>query len=460
MSAEFLKARQSKYAAYAATYIAVVLTIIAALNVLANRYEKSFDTTANKRYSLSDQTVKIVKGLKQDATITYFDGPRGFQSARDQLDLYSNLSPKVHVKFVDPDKDPMVARAAGFKSNGTAIVQVGLNKNEAKSVTEEEITGALIRDLKNTTRTVCFVTGSGEHQIDDSGRSGYSRLKDLLGKDNYTAKSIDLLQKAEVPADCTVLVIAGPSGDYQQPEVDAIKKYVEDGGRALFLLDPPLKMGRSEIADNDALTSVLSAWGVTVDKDLILDLNPIGQLTGLGPQVALVTKYESHPIVSEMKGSATGFPLSRSLDIKTGGAGKASVQKLFESSDSSLATDKLHSPKIDPNDPKNRKGPLTIAAAGTYSNGKENSQGRFVVIGSSEWAANSFLPFNGNRDLALNAMNWLSSDEDLISIRPKEPEDRRITMTNAQFRGVMITSQFVLPLLVIFAGVSVWWRRR
>jgi ABC-type uncharacterized transport system involved in gliding motility auxiliary subunit len=455
---QFLKARQTKYAAYAGTYIAVVLAILATANVLANRYDKSFDATSNKRYSLSDQTVKIVKGLKQDATIAYFDGPRGFAPAKDQLDLYSNLSPKVHVKYVDPDKDPMAARAAGFKSNGTAIVQVGLNKNEAKSVTEEEITGALIRDLKNTTRTVCFVTGSGEHQIDDSGRNGYSRLKDLLGKDNYAAKSIDLLQKAEVPGECTVLVVAGPRGDYQQPAVDAIKKFVEDGGRALFLLDPPLKMGRSEIADNDALTGVLQDWGVTADKDLILDLNPIGQLFGLGPQVALISSYDSHPIVSEMKGITTGFPLSRSIDVKSGS--KTTVQKLFSSSESSLATNKLDSPNVDPSDPKNKKGPMTIAAAGTYNTGKENSQGRFVVIGSSDWAANSFINFNGNRDLALNAMNWLSSDEDLISIRPKEPEDRRITMTNAQFRWVLISSQFILPLIVIFAGVSVWWRRR
>ena len=82
------------------------------------------------------------------------------------------------------------------------------------------------------------------------------------------------------------------------------------------------------------------------------------------------------------------------------------------------------------------------------------------MIGSSEWVANSFLPFNGNRDLALNTMNWLSSDEDLISIRPKTPEDRKVTMTRAQMSMVRITSQFVIPLIVIVAGVSVWWRRR
>jgi len=453
-----LKARQTKYAAYAAVYILVVLTAVVIANFLADRYNKSYDATANKRYSLSDQTAKIVKNLKQPATIIYFDQGTRFQHAKDLLTEYSNLSPKIQVKYVDPDKNPQEAREAGIKNYGTALVEVGDRKEEAKSMTEEGITGAIIRDLKNTIRTVCFVGGSGEHQIDDSDRNGYSRFKDLLGKDNYQAKSIDLLQRAEVPNDCTVLVVAGPTRDYQQPEVDAIKKYVEDGGRALLMLDPPLKIGRSDIADNDALTDLLQSWGVTLDKNLILDLNPIGQLAGLGPQVALVTHYESQPIVSGPKGSATGFPLSRSMEVKNGD--KTSVQKLFDSSDTSLATNNLNSPRVDPNDPKNRKGPMTIAAAGTYNTGKQDSQGRFVVVGSSSWAENSFINFNGNGDLALNTVDWLSSDEDLISIRPKEREDRRVTMTRAQLNLVRSTSQFILPLIVIVAGVSVWWKRR
>ncbi len=458
MNKDLLKARQTKYAAYATVYILVVLCVIVIANILADRYNKSYDATANKRYSLSDQTAKIVKGLKQDATITYFDQATRFDHAKDLLDQYKNLSPKVHVDYVDPDKKPQETREAGIKDYGTAVVQVGMKKENAKSITEEGITGAIIRDLKSDTRTVCFVAGSGEHQIDDSERSGYSRFKELLAKDNYQAKSIDLLQKAEVPSDCTVLVVGGPTRDYQQPEVDAIKKYVEGGGRALLMLDPPLKIGRSEIADNDALTSLLHSWGITVDKDLILDLNPIGQLAGLGPQVALVTSYESQPIVAGMKGTATGFPLSRSIDIKNGD--KTSIQKLFDSSSSSLATNNLSSPAVDPNDPKNKKGPMTLAAAGTYNTGKQDSQGRFVVVGSASWPANSFINFNGNSDLALNVVDWLGSDEDLIAIRPKEQEDRRITMTRAQQLLVRNTSQFLLPLVAIVAGISVWWKRR
>src|SRR6202012_6055704 len=99
------------------------------------------------------------------------------------------------------------------------------------------------------------------------------------------------------------------------------------------------------------------------------------------------------------------------MDIKD--TGKATVEKLFDSSSSSLATANLSSPEVSVADPHNKKGPLTIAAAGTYNTGKQNSQGRFVVTGSSSWAANRFLGFNGNSDLALNALKWLASEEDL-----------------------------------------------
>ena len=458
MSTQWIKARQTKYAAYAATYILIVIAAVVVANVLADRYNKSYDSTANKRYSLSDQTAKIVKGLKQDAVITYFNRSTRFRDGKDLLDQYANLSPKVQVKYVDPDKDPELAREFGIRNFGTAVVQIGPKREEAKSMNEEGVTGAFVRDLKNNSRTVCFTAGSGEHQLDDSNREGMSKFKEILAKDSYESKSVDLLSKAEVPSDCTTLVIAGPTKNYEQPEVDAIKKYVEGGGRALFMLDPPLKLGHEEIADNDALTSLLESWGVTLDKNLILDLNPLGQIAGLGPQVALVTSYASQPIVDQMRGTATGFPLARSLDIKN--TDKTSVQKLFDSSSTSLATSNLNSPSINVNDPKNKKGPLTLGAAGTYNTGKENSQGRFVVVGSSTWAANRFIDFNGNNDLASNAVNWLSSDEDLISIRPKAPEDRRITMTGRQLTWVRATSQFALPLVVVIVGVGVWWKRR
>src|SRR5262245_46648054 len=111
MAGTWLRARQAKYAAYATVYILVVVTIAVVANVLANRYNRSWDSTANKRYTLSDQTIKIVKGLNQDVNIKYYDQTSHFPTGKDLLDRYSNLSSKVRVDYIDPDRNPQVARA-------------------------------------------------------------------------------------------------------------------------------------------------------------------------------------------------------------------------------------------------------------------------------------------------------------------------------------------------------------
>jgi len=298
--------------------------------------------------------------------------------------------------------------------------------------------------------------GSGEHSIDSAERSGFSGAKDLLEKNNYKTQTLKLLEKAEIPKDCTIVTVAGPKHDYIQPEVDALKNYVEGGGHAVFMLDPPLKFAQDTVDDNDALLAVLASWGVTVDKDLVLDTSGVGQIFGLGPEFPLVTSYESHAIVSTMKETPTGFPIARSLQVKSGD--HTTVEKLFSTTDNSFATTNLASAEIKES-ANDKKGPLVLGAAGTY-NGLGDAKGRFVVIGSSNWCSNSFLRFNGNRDLLMNIYNWLSSDEDLISIRPKEPEDRRLNMNKRQVDMVFYSTVILLPLLIILAGVSVWWKRR
>jgi ABC-type uncharacterized transport system involved in gliding motility auxiliary subunit len=457
MNSGWMKARQTKFTAYTILYVLIVVAVVSGVNFLANRYNKSYDATSSKKYTLSDQTDKIAKNLKQDVIITYWDQPTKFQGAHDLLDRYQNLSSKINVEYKDTDKQRTQALAAGVKTLGTIFVKVGNKQEEAKSLSEEDITGAMVRALKGGARTACFVVSSGEHSITDTERDGYSQIKDLLEKNNYKTDAVKLLEKPEIPQTCTVLIVGGPTRDYVQPEVDAIKKYVENGGRALLMVDPPLKFAGNGVDENAALMSVLEGWGVTPDKDLVLDTSGVGQLFGLGPEFPLVTSYTSQAIVRDMKEVPTGFPLARSLDVKNGN--KTSVEKLFETTDNSFATSNLASAEI--RETKNDKhGPLTLGAAGTYNTGKENDNGRFVVVGSSRWVSNGFLRFNGNRDLFMNMMNWLSSDEDLISIRPKAPEDRPLTMTNRQMSIVFYESVVFLPLLIVAAGVGVWWKRR
>ena len=487
MNSDWLKARQTRYGAYLVTYLLVIIAVLGAANWLANRHNKSYDSTSNKRFSLSEQTAKVVKGLNRDITITYFDKTTEFSRARDLLDRYNNLSTRLHIDYVDPDKKPQIAKAAGVRTYGSIYIDSGMRKEEAKSLTEEDITGALIRSLKSGERNVCFVSGSGEHSLDESGRTGYSSVKESLEKNNYKTRTISLLQavqagsattpaavklgqpaappaanmpKPEVPKDCTVLVVAGPKYDYTQPEVDAIKAYVESGGRALFLIDPPLKLGREDYSGSPALSAVIQTWGVTLDKDLALDTSGVGQIFGLGPEVPLVTSYESQPIVRDLKETATAFPLARTMDVKS--PDKGTAEKLFSTGTNSYATTRINSAEIRIDPKTDKKGPLTLGAAGTYNSpgGDRSKEGRFVVVGSSNWVTNNILRFNGNRDLFLNMMNWLSSDEDLISIRPKEAEDRRLNITGRQMSVLFYSSMVFLPLIVVLSGFAVWARRR
>jgi ABC-type uncharacterized transport system involved in gliding motility auxiliary subunit len=478
MAFNWIRARQTRYTAYMAAYIIVIVAVLAAVNFLANRYSKAYDATKNKQYSLSDQTVKIVKtDIKNPIKLIYFGPTTDFGTARDTLDRYAALSSKISVEYVDPVKKPQIAKAEGFRSDSPVIIENGPKHEGAKAVSEEEITAALIRALKTGERNACFVTGFGEHSIDDTESNGYSVLKALLERENYKTKSVTLKPAApeagkklevgqapaaanvnvDVPSDCTVTVIGGPQSAYPQPVVDAIKKYVENGGRAMIMLDETMRIGRSEpAAEQEGLEKVLSDWGVTFNKDLVLDLSGLGQIFGFGPEVPVVLQYDSHAITQPLTRIPTAYPLTRSLDIKSGA--KTSVDKLVSTTDDSIATSEIGpGGQVDPK--KGKKGPLTIAAAGTYSGPK---QGRFVVSGTSLWGANTFAGSRqlGNRDLFVNSINWLSSDEDLISIRPKTPEDQALNVTGYRLKLMFWLSIIIFPLGVVGFGLATWWKRR
>ena len=451
MAAEWMKTRQTKYGAYATVYVLVILAVIFAANWLAKDHNKSVDVTANKRFTLSDQTKKVVGNLSKQVNVYYFDKADSHDRARDMLDRYKNLSSKWNVVYVDPDKKPDVARVEGMHNFGDIILDNGVKKETAKGLTEEELTGALIRVLKNGTREACFVEGSGEHQLSDTSREGYSTLKDALEKNNYKTQTISLIQKPEVPKDCNIVVVGGPKRDYLQPAVDALKTFVQGGGRLVVNFDPVLNLPDSKLGDTPALASLVEGWGVTANGDVILDLSSASRLFGqLSP---VVGSYESHPITRVMGDNASVFPLSRSL------AAKSPAQKLFSTGDSSFALTNPKLPIHEADLEKGAKGPFALGAAANIGSG--NNAGRVVVVGSSNWMANFILSAPvANRDLVLNVMNWLTSDEDLISIRPKEPEDRRLNVTGSAMRVIFLTSVIFLPFIVIFSGVSVWWRRR
>jgi len=437
-----------------ALYTLIVIALIVLANWFVNNHDKRWDMTPNKKYSLSDQTHKILKDLNRDVTVYAFDKERNFGERRDVLGMYASASNRVKVKYIDPDRQPALAKEYGVRSYGTIVVAAGDRHMEAQGDGEQGLTNALVRVLKGQ-RTACFVGSHGQRSLDSTERDGYDRFKKQLGDENYQTQTLPLMQKPEIPSDCTMVVIAGPQDDFLPPETDAINKYLHDGGRVLVMLDAGVELPN--------LTKLVSDWSVTVRNDLVIDENPVAQIFGTEPYMPLIVKYGSSPIAQPLNGRATLFPLSRSLEVGKDSKPGVTADSLCDtSSDSYDVTD--WTPKIKEiqfHAGKDLKGPLSVAVTGSISgSGEKKTEGRFIVLGTSLVAANGFLGFQSNRDFIMNSINWLSADEDLISIRATPPESQHLTMNAAQMRRVLVLGVFGIPILIVMAGVLVWWQRR
>jgi ABC-type uncharacterized transport system involved in gliding motility auxiliary subunit len=483
MNFDWAKTRQAKSGAFMAVYIVVGFAILAAINYLAVQYNKNYDATQNQLYSLSDQTHKILGNLDQEVKIYYFDRKMQFARAEDMLRRYESASSRVTVEYIDPDARREVAEAMNVTSYGTVFVELGATREKANSVNEEDLTNAIIKAIKGKEKKACLLAGHAEAGPDDQGREGFSAAKQEIEGANYVTETISLLERPQIPSDCTVLIIAGPDTDYLEPEIEILRRYVEGGGRALFLLDHE---------KSPRLVELAASWGVRVNQDVVIDMSGIGQLFGGGPLTPLVAEYENHPISSVMRGSYTFFPMTRSVEPGDSASGWTATT-LFNTTANSFSTEELdiQDGKLIRHPDQERQGPIPIGVAATYTVPEgagsspetaepdaavedpdavpadeqdpledEEKQGRIVVIGTSQLARNASIGLGGNVDLFLNMMNWLSSDEDLISIRPKEPDNTPLDVSASEMQRILLGTVFGLPLLIIVAGVRVWWMRR
>jgi len=464
--------RQLRYGGNTFVLVAVVLAILAGLNWLAYRHSKRWDLTKNQRYSLSDQTRKVLQGLKDDVHITYFQRTAALGQGQDRLKQYQALSPHLKVEYVDPIQHPGTAQQYDVKGPWPIlIVERATQRERISNDSEQDLTNALIKVTRDSKKTVCFAAGEGERDMDDSSDRGFSGVKAALGRNQYETKKVVLAQEKAVPADCTVLLVPAPEKDLLPPVVDQLRAYVKQGGKAFVMVEPELE---GPLPNLDAL---LKEWNVETHPDIVVDVSGIGQLFGTGPLTPIVAQYPYHEITKDFR-VMTAFHTARSMQAGTGSVEGVYAQNLLETTKQSWAESdlKLREPiRMDPG--KDRSGPISLgvaltvrapspspsAAPAAEEPGKEDKpkpEGRVVAVGDADFASNALLGFQGNQDFFLNAVAWLAEDVDLISIRPREPEDQRLFLTQAQQQNVTIFSLLLLPGIFVVAGVVTWWRRR
>lgn len=463
--------RSIRLGTISAASVVVVLAILAAINYISSREHKRWDLTSTAQFTLSPQSVKVLKSLDAPLKMTVFSKENDFPSYRDSLGEYEYASKKVSTDYVDPDKRPALARQLQIQSYGTVAIQYKDRIERVVGNSEQDLTNGIIKIVTGKERKVYFLQGHGEKDTAASERSGYSGISSQLTHDNYKVEKLPLAQQGGVPDDASVVVVAGPKTDVLPGEIDALKAYLAKGGKVMLLIDPPDKADADSL---QALTALAHDWAMDLGNNVVVDISGMGRLLGTDETVPVAVTYPSHPIVQGMD-LLTAFPLARSVTPVSGGVNGRFAQAFVETSAKSWAeTDMktmLAGGKITFDEAKgDKRGPIPIAAAASApvatppaaKPGEETGklESRVVVFGDSDFASNLALGISGNRDLFMNAVNWLAQQESLIAIRPKEADDRRVSMTAGQQLRVVILALFVVPLVVLGSGVYAWWRRR
>lgn len=458
--------RTTRYGANAAIYSVAFIGLLIAVNYLAATYHRQFDMTAEKAFSLSPQSLQLLKQLKQP--LKFYGFVQGGRSplAESLYDQYKYASPLVSYELVDPNRHPELAERFKVSVMNTTHIQYGGDKGEGSNVTdqtESALTNGIMKLIKTGARTVYFLDGHGEGNPDDAqGTTGFGEAKKALEGENYTVKKILLASEAKVPDDCSLLIIAGPTRPLLPHEISATDDYLKHGGRVLAMLRVPRP---DQPNDEASLTKLISDWGIKAGNNVVVDQVVrlfSGPALGLNP---LVNSYGTHPIIASFT-KQTVFPMTRSLAPVTPPKPGLSVTPLAMTSETSWGeTDlegifKRQAAKFDPAD---KKGPITVAAA-AEANLEQLKWGagdaRIVVFGDTDFANNQFFDNFFNRDFFMNSVDWLTGETAAITIRPRTLRASRFNLTMGEFNVVFVMSVLLIPELLLIIGIAVWWERR
>ena len=445
--------------------ILVVVQLIFTHNKWLNR---RFDLTEAKVYSISEQSIKILKSLHKDVKVTGFYQEVSDKELMDELlEIYARYSPRFSYVLLDPDRSPQEAKLLDVKSYNTAVVQCGDKKEELSFARpdEEALTNALIKVTREGEKVLYFTTGHGEKSVEESDRLGMSSFKNAIEKAAYKVKEILIAQeRGGIPAECSALVVAGPETDFYRYELDQVDRYLRDGGRALFMLDPETAPG---------IAAFLDRYGVIVGNDYVLDPNPLSQFLGGNYLSPLISDYSStHEITREFN-YACMLSLVRSTRVKEDLEGGISGEWIARASPESWGETNFsllkqaNQARYDPT--SDLRGPVPVAVAMTIDVEAEKSsetedepakrEARLVVIGDSDMGSDQLMRPD-NKNFLLNAISWLVEEEDLISVMPKQRQSSPMILPTRQQKVLFVVPIFFVPGSVILAGGCVYFYRR
>jgi ABC-type uncharacterized transport system involved in gliding motility auxiliary subunit len=455
-----LLTRRARYGANSLVLTAAVLALAVFFQAILHNHNASWDLTSNRINTLADETQKVIQNLAQPVELKCFFADQGRQNIEALVKRMKEINPgKFSYAFINPNKSPLEAQQYSVRAFETTVVICGGRNELVTTQKEEDLVNAIAKLSSGGVKTIYFLTGHQELNLSASGQEqrGASEFKKALENSNYAVKEINLVSSDSVPADCSALILAGPQTDYVPGELDRLKAYLARGGRLLAMLDP-----RKPVT---GLKHFLAQMGAKIGEDVVVD--PLSALFGTGALSPVSSSFEaSHPIFKDLQLQAV-FPLTRSigLDEKVPGGVKGTV--LVKSNPSAWAYTGTGNKIANRPGPKDVKGPVGLGVAlevepkfwGDEGN-SSTAKALVVIYGTSEMATNRFLPVFNNQDVQVNTLRWMCADESRISIKPRDPENSPMILSETRINLLWVMALFIVPGLILVTGVVVAIRRR
>ncbi|MBI4517616.1 MAG: GldG family protein [Deltaproteobacteria bacterium] len=458
----------SSHAARQAALLAVQVVLALALGgiaiVLSERHNRRYDLTPTQSFVLSDQSLKIARKVTERVKIYAFCSSQEAGQRRqveDLLEQFSAASPAIDFGLYDLDRSPGLAKKFTIASYNTGVIEGGQRVVPLSSLDEIEITNALLKLSARGPRTLCFLTGHGEHSpSENSERRGYSEVAKALERENFGVRVIERLPPEGVPADCTVVISAGPTRDLFPGEADQLEAAARRGGRLFFLVDPEASA---------AVAALLARFNIKLNPDLIVDER--NRFFGADSFMPRVPIFDEGTFRKNLETAAV-FSLARSLEPVEENRAGVVVSLLALTSPESWARIDTQAPpegnvRFRPTVDKN--GPLPVAVMANVTNtaesdgGQSAAPGRVAVFGDSDFAGNLYLNLMGNKDLFMSTVAVLAEDEDLVAVRRKGLQHGSlspISLTARQGRMIFWSAVVVQPAVLLLIGIVVTARRR
>jgi ABC-2 type transport system permease protein len=471
-----LRTRTLRFGGYAVLLVLGVLAVLIVINVLVEKMPGKLDLTKNRIFSLSEETGTLLDGLKSDVTI-FTVGKPGAEDAtvKEILGRYAAHSRRVKLQTIDPTRNPGWSRqydpsGQGLPAgslvvvDGTRYKTIGLydmynydtsNPNQQPQLTslsvEQRVTAALLFVTADRNVTLGVLQGHGEQTLESLG------LATAVGNDNYAVKNLSLLTEKAVPADTDILLILAPKNDLPAQDVEKIRAWMEQGGRAVILMNIITKQ-----APMPNLESLLQSYGVQVENVVVVEGDQ-GRIAGQNP-LYIIPSLELHDITDPLRKNSYDLVLPAPQSVKVLELKKKSlkIDPLLTSSAKSWGKRDIASQKTLVRDPADAAGPFTLAVAIIdVAQDPSHKDVKLIVAGDVQFLGQSFTAqVPGNGDFFLNSLGWLRGQKQTLSVRPKSLMQMRLSLNSLQSLLYSALVVILIPAIVLATGLVVWVRRR